>query len=410
MRTAATLLALVLLASLAVAQDGAALAQDGAAYAQDEEVETIELMPEEKAGWSLRNVAAGLTTVVLGPSYWYEDKELLVQTVPAGAQLALYYIRSNFQKRYERAVAPVRVKTPRRIHATDRDVVVVRAMLPGYLVAEQKFRVFGLPDKVLLQLAPLPNSLVFLGHTHLAGRSTITLRTSEELELRISRPNGRTGFSLALTQTARKLDSDPTAGGGFVEAIHVNQLGEDLVVVVETSRDDLELRSKSGYDPIRKEYAYLLDVMPKGARMPTSDEIRREIKGVRFEGRNACDAAFESVLRERLDAQLLARAFRPSGGIADFYQREAMLRLGRLNTGRVETLAGERFRTGSSIELAAALQSAGDVRDYLALLGTIARQQPDPEGFLRALVAPEASASEFTGIYAAALAARSRCR
>ena len=400
MKNLATLASLVLLASPASAQDSA----------QDADVETIELMPEEKAGWSLRNVAAGLSTLVVGPSYWYEDKELLVRTVPSGAQIALYYIRSNFQKRYERAVAPVRVKTPRRIHATDRDVVVVRAMLPGYLVAEQKLRVFGLPDEVLLQLAPLPNSLVFLGHTHLAGRSTITLRTSEEPELRISRPNGQSGFSLALTQTAKKLDSDPTAAGGHIESIHVNQLGEDLVVSVETSRGDLELRSKSGYDPIRKEHAYVLDVMPKGTRMPTSDEIRREIEAVPFQRGNACDAAFESVLRQRLDAQVLARAFRPSGGIAEFYQREAMLRLGRLHTGRVETLSGEGFRTGSSIGLAAALQSAGDVRDYLALLGTIARQQSDPEGFLRALLAPEGSASEFAGIYAEALAAHSRCR
>jgi hypothetical protein len=396
MKILASSLSLILLASPAAAQDG--------------EVETIELMPEEKAGWSLRNVAAGFSTVVVGPSYWYEDKELLVQTVPDGAQLALYYIRSNFQKRYERAVAPVRIKTPRRIHATDRDVVVVRAMLPGYLVVEQKFRVFDLPDEVLLQLAPLPNSLVFLGYTHIAGRSTITLRTSEEPELRISRPNGRNGFSLALTQTAKKLDSDPTASGGHIESIHVNQLGEDLVVSVDTRRGDLELRSKSAYDPIRKEHAYVLDVMPKGTRMPTSNEIRREIEGVDFQPGSACDAAFEAVLRERLDGQVLARAFRPSGGIAEFYQREAMLRLGRTNTGRVETLGGEGFRTGSSIELTAALQSAGEVRDYLALLGTIARQQPDPEGFMRALVAPEGNASEFAEIYAAALAARSQCR
>ena len=154
----------------------------------------------------------------------------------------------------------------------------------------------------------------------------------------------------------------------------------------------------------------MLDVMPKGMRMTTSDEIRNEIEAVPFQGGDACDAAFEAVLRARLDAQVLASAFRPSGGIAEFYQREAMLRLGRLNTGRVVTLAGEGFRTGSSIELAAALQSAGEVRDYLALLGAIAREQPDPEGFLRALVAAEGGASEFARVYAAALAARSQCR
>ena len=233
------------------------------ALAQEGELERIELMPEEKAGWGPRNVAAAITSLLTGPSYWYKDKELLIETVPANAQLALYFIRSNFQKRFERGVAPVAVVTPRRIHATDRDVVVVRAQLAGYLVAERKFRVFDLPEKVLIRLDPLPNSLVFLGQTHIAGRSTITLRTSEEPEIRITRPRGTNGFSLALTQTANRLDKPPGAGSGHVEQIHVNQLGEDLVVHVMTRRPDLEVRQKASYDPIRKEHTYVLEVMPK---------------------------------------------------------------------------------------------------------------------------------------------------
>lgn len=378
------------------------------AFGQDGDVETIDLMPPEKAGWTFRNLAAGISSVVLGPAYWYEDKEMLVETVPADAQLALYYIRSNFQKRYERAVAPVRVRTPRRIHATDKDVVVVRAMVPGYLVAEKKFRVYDLPKKVLVQLSPLPNSLVFAGHTHLGGRSTLTLRTKEEPEVRLSRPGAGGGFSVALTQTANRIDADP-APGGYIDAIHVNQVGEDLVVSVETNRADLEVRSKASYDPIRKEHAYILDLLPKGQRMPSSDEIRRELEGIPFEPGQHCNAAFENALLERLDPEALARAFRPSGGLAEFYQREAMLRLGRLDRGRVNTRAGETLRTGSSLELALALQSAGEVHDYLALLGAIARRQPDPEGFLRALTAPDMSAAEFSKAYEAALAARGSC-
>ncbi len=380
------------------------------AFAQESEPERIELMPDEKAGWSPRNLAAGLTTLVRGPSYWYEDKELLVETVPANAQLGLYFIRSNFQKRYERAVAPVRVVTPRRVHATSRDVVVVRAALAGYLMSERKFRVFDLPEKVLIELQPLPNSLVFLSQTHLAGRSTLTLRTTAEPDLRISKSRGSSGFTLALTQTANKLESAPGAGGGHIDAIHVNQLGEDLVVSVSTGEPDLEVRSKMRYDPIRKEHAYVLDLMRRGERPPSNAQIRREIERARFNRGDPCAAAFEEVLRSRLDDRALARAFRPSGGIAEFYQREAMLQLGRLNTGTVEDLNGEAYRTGSPIELALALQSVGTVRDYLALLGAIARTQSDPEGFLRALTAPEMSPDEFSEIYREALAARRRCR
>ena len=379
------------------------------ALAQQDEVETIDLMPEEKAGWGPRNLAAGVTSIVLGPGYWYRDKELLIDTVPANAQLALYYIRSNFQKRYERAQAPVRVVVPRRIHATDKDVVVVRASLDGYLIQEQKFRAYDLPEHVLIELAALPNSLVFLGHTHLGGRTTLTLRTSEEPELSISRPRNGSGFSLALTQTANKLEFPPGTGSGFVEAIHVNQLGEDLVVQVKTDVPGLEVRTKTSFDPIRKEHAYVLDLMPKGQRMLSSAQISREIERVPFRRGDPCEAAFEIALRERLDRQALARAFRPSGGIAEFYQREAMLQLGRLNSGTVETVSGERYRTGSPIELALALQSAADVRDYLALLGAVARSQSDSADFLRALTAPELGGEEFSEIYGSALAARRRC-
>ncbi len=379
------------------------------AFAQESEPERIELMPDEKAGWSPRNLAAGLTTLVRGPSYWYEDKELLVETVPANAQLGLYFIRSNFQKRYERAVAPVRVVTPRRVHATSRDVVVVRAALAGYLMSERKFRVFDLPEKVLIELQPLPNSLVFLSQTHLAGRSTLTLRTTAEPDLRISKSRGSSGFTLALTQTANKLESQPGASSGHLLGIAVEQLGEDLVVRVKTRAPDLEVRSKSSYDPIRREHLYSIDIMRKGTRPPNSMQVRGEIERVRFTRGDLCEEAFGSELRRQLDQQMLARAFRPSGGVTEYYQREAMLRLGRLNSGKVETLGGEAFRTGSPIELALALQSASTVRDYLGLLGAIARSQPDPPEFLRALLAPEMTPGEFEPIYDAATRERATC-
>jgi hypothetical protein len=379
------------------------------AVAQEGEPEEVDLTPEENVGWSPRNVGAGISTLVTGPSFWYAQKRTRVDTVPADAMLALYYIRSNFQKRFERAVAPVVIVGPSRIEATSRDVIAVRAAAQGYLTKEFKYRLFEAPEHVLLELEPLPNSLVFLGFTHLAGRSTITLRTTEEPEIRVSKGRGADGFTLALTQTATKLESQPGTASGHLKGIAVEQLGEDLVVRVTTRAPDLEVRSKSSYDPIRKEHLYSIDVVRKGSRSPNNMQVRGEIERVGFTRGNPCEEAFSSELRRQLDQQMLARAFRPTGGVAWFYQREAMLRLGRLDSGKVETLGGEKFRTGSPIELALALQSASTVRDYLALLGAIARSQPDPPEFLRALLAPEMTPEEFAPIYSAATRERATC-
>ena len=379
------------------------------AVGQESEPEEVDLIPDEKVGWSPRNVGAGISTLVTGPDYWYAQKRIRVDTVPADAQLALYYIRSNFQKRFERAIAPVVVVGPSRIDATSKDVIAVRAAAAGYLTKEVKFRLFDAPEQVLLKLAPLPNSLVFLGFTHLAGRSTITLRTTEEPEIRVSRGRGTDGFTLALTQTANKLESQPGASSGHLLGIAVEQLGEDLVVRVKTRAPELEVRSKSSYDPIRREHLYSIDIMRKGTRPPNSMQVRGEIERVRFTRGDLCEEAFGSELRRQLDQRMLARAFRPSGGVTEYYQREAMLRLGRLNSGKVETLGGEAFRTGSPIELALALQSASTVRDYLGLLGAIARSQPDPPEFLRALLAPEMTPGEFEPIYDAATRERATC-
>ena len=379
------------------------------ASAQEGDLERIELFPEERTGWSPRNIGAGISTIVTGPGYWYAEKEVRVETVPAEANLALYFIRSNFQKRFERAIAPVVVVTPSRIDSTDRDVVAVRAAANGYLTKEVKFRVFDAPEELLIHLDPLPNSLVFLGHTHLAGRSTLTLRTTEEPEMSVSKARGSSSFTLALAKTANKLEQVPQSGSGHLDDITVDQLGEDLVVRVTTGLGDPEVRSKSSYDPIRKEHVFVLDVMRKGTRAPNSRQVRHQVEQASFTRGSRCHELFGAALRDRLDDGLMARAFRPSGGLAEFYQTEAMKRLGRLNSGRVETLVGESYRIGSPIELALAMQSAPTVRDYFALLGAIAETQLAPAEFLRALLAPEMAPEEFALIYREAHAERTAC-
>jgi hypothetical protein len=113
------------------------------------------------------------------------------------------------------------------------------------------------------------------------------------------------------------------------------------------------------------------------------------------------------VLRSQLGESAIADALRPSGGIIDLYRREAMLRLGRYRDGTVRTESGETLRTGSSLELALALQR-GERRGY-CMLGALARSEPQPADALRSLIAPQLSAAEFAPVYEAAESARSSC-
>ena len=79
--------------------------------------ETVQLVPESGASWGLRNVLAPFSVIFVGPSYWYGERTLKVDTTPPGAQLDLFYVRANFQKRYEQAQAPVTIELPTRIEA-----------------------------------------------------------------------------------------------------------------------------------------------------------------------------------------------------------------------------------------------------------------------------------------------------
>jgi hypothetical protein len=195
-----------------------------------------------------------------------------------------------------------------------------------------------------------------------------------------------------------------------LRAVQVTQIGEDLIVRVETIDPEVEVRSKSSYDAIREEHLFVLDLTKAGTTTHTPAQIRRDIARVEFSPSDPCEAKFEGALREVLEPERLARAFRNSGTHAHLYQREAMLARGRLDHGQVRTLEGERFRTGSSLELEVALQSGPRIEGYLALLGAYARSQKEPATVLRSLIAPDLSAAAFEPLHGAAEAERRECR
>lgn len=373
------------------------------------DVEQIDLYPPEQVMWGPRNLIAGMTSVLGLWGYWYRPKHVLIETVPADAHVSLYYIRGNFQKRFERVHAPIVVDLPSRINSSSADTFRYRVAKDGFLVVEDRFPVHDVPDKLLIELAPLPNSLVFVGQTHLADRTTLTLRTTEEPQVRMAKGSNAKDFTIALSETANKLEETPDLKAGFLAGVELQQLGEDLLLRVATTREGLEVRSRSSRDPVRREFVITLDLIPPGTRMITAGDISQELAAVPFTGASRCDARFEAVLRERLDRSVTTRAFRSSAPVIEYYQKESMRKLGRLDTGRVHGISGETYRIGSPIEFEMAMQSAPEIRGYLGLLGVVARRQDDPATFLRSLLAPDMSQADFEAIYQAANRAYAAC-
>jgi hypothetical protein len=362
---------------------GCLILAPGVASAEEVEVQEIQLRPPHAAPWGIRNVGAAVTSVFGLWGYWYGENSITIETVPADAELQLFYIRANFQKRFERVQPPVRVVVPTRINATTRDALIVRVVSNGFRGEEITYDIHELPRHVVLELQPLPNSLVFLGHSHLAGRSTLTLRTRMEPQFRVMRTRGAPGLTLSLTETADGRESRPQVAGGYLSSVEVTQAGEDLLIRVDTGRDGLEVRSKTSYDPVREEHSFLLEFLSEGSRPPSARQIQGEFERLGFRP-NGCDARFEELLRARVDERAIARAHRPSGGLGDLYRRAAMLSLGRMDLGTVRTSDGEVLRTGSPLELELALRSllAPDV---------------DPEGFASSYREAESAWTECRG-------------
>ena len=351
----------------------------------------------------------GLSGAFGGWSYWYGERTVEVETAPPDAELGLYYLRQNFQKRFVRSHAPATVRLPPRVDTTPKDAVRIHVTANGYLAKDVSFASREIASRVTITLSALPNSLVFLGQTSFAGRTTITLRTTEQPEVRLTKSSRNNGFTIALTKTALKLDAPASGSGARLKSLDATQIAEDAVVRVETDAPDVEVRSKQSFDPISSQYVSVFDLVRPGAIAPSEAEIRSRLESVSFTPNTDCDARYAAALRARIGDAAIADALRPSGGITDLYRREAMLRLGRFREGSVKTEAGETLHTGSSLELALALQSAATVEGYLPLLGALARSEQTPADALRSLVAPQLSAADFAPVYDAVEATRAGC-
>jgi hypothetical protein len=378
--------------------------------------ETVDLVPEDRAGFRARNLFAWLR-----PGYSYGERYIDVTTTPPGATLDLFYVRSNFQKRYEQTEAPARVKLPKRAEAGPRDAVNIRAFLDGYRQREVSVRISSSQRAVHLDLDPLPNRLDAVSHTYLAGRAALAFLTKESLTVQVQEVDG--GFRVILSQTAKSEDATLALVGvqsPLIAKMEALQLGEDLLVRadlapgVSVSRGGTyELRRRQARDDLRNLWIYYVDMVPADGGAAAVSRARNALAAIGAGDVSGCAARFDARLRESLEPAALARALAPRGSFTDPYLRTAMKRLGEVSPGgRIAMADGSSFNAGSSIELTAAMSQPGDAMGYLALLRTfVDRVEPVEQrrSTLRGLVAPEVDPATFGSYVDAAEQAERQC-
>ncbi|MCX5740549.1 MAG: hypothetical protein NTZ61_19015 [Proteobacteria bacterium] len=366
--------------------------------------ERVELIPDEKAGWSPSHLFSFMR------SGYYSDRTLRIESSPPGAKLDLAYVRASFQKRHEQAVAPVTVVLPTRADAGKRDYISISAVLDGYRRQDVQVNVRGDQDEVVLDLQPLPNTLVGVAHTYFAGREGITFLTKVPAQVRLQK--GTDSFTVVLTQTAREGRVATVLEGmksPLVEKVESNQLGEDLMLQVKLTPGhdpkNLELRARESQDTVRGLYRYTIDIGGGG----DVERARSALGSIGSGDVTGCAASFDDALRRNLDREQLARALSPRGDFTDPYVRAALRRLGEVSAGGVIRMEdGSAFRPGIPIELAAAGSQAASAKGFLALLHAWVRILEPPEyrtDALRSLVAPEMDRATFAKALAAANAA-----
>jgi hypothetical protein len=376
----------------------------------DDEYDVVELIPDEAPSWTPNNLFAPITGLFMGgPGYWYANRVVEIETSPPGAVLDLFYVRRNFQKRYEQADSPVRVILPPRIEATSRDSLNIRALLDGYRQREVRVGVRSREDRVVIDLSPLPNSLVAFSHTYFAGRGSLNFLTRENLTFRLQQTGD--GIGVVLTETGQTPEAGEAMQGAqsmLVNSIKGQQLGEDLVVRVALSErgqgEDFETRSRQSVDPVRDLHVFALDLVPSDGGAADIERARAALARIGNADVSGCALEFDSVLRDELDPAALARALTPNGSYTDKFMRAAMRRLGEVSTGGVIRMRdGSEFRGSIPIELMAAATQPAEAVGYLALLRRFV-DELEPEAFrehtLRGLIAPEVSPARFEGMLA----------
>jgi hypothetical protein len=368
------------------------------------EREIIDLIPAQRSGWTIGRLFAPITGLFMGgPSYWYGERILEIDTRPPGASLDLFYVRQNIQRRFERAESPISLRLPTRIDAGPRDSVAIRAMLDGYLHQEVQLEVRSRETQLTIELAPLPNHLEAMVHRYLSRRGSLKFLTSEAARFRFQKMSD--GFSIVLTETGHSEGAPETMRGvssNNIETLRAEQLGEDLVVRVrlhETARDRLDLRSTQGYDAVREFHEFTVELVPTEGNAAVLARSGDALKRVQHSNVFGCALDFDRSMRSQLDSEALSRALSPSSSFLDRHFQSALQRLGELSPdGMITLIDGSKFRPSLPLDLAAASAQSAEAVGFLSLLRAfIAELEPSERrrNALRGVIAPELDSERF---------------
>jgi hypothetical protein len=413
---------LALAAALALALASHALAAPGLAAEEGEESEeykeVIDLKPAELASFGLKNVAAPFASLFRGFGHYYKERRIEVDTTPSGGMVDLFYVRSNFQKRFEQAETPVTVIVPARVDAGPRDSMTIRAFREGYRQKTTTLKIASSIDEVIIDLEPLPNTLDGLSHRYFAGRSTVGFLTGEQLAFRVQ--EAEDGFSVILTETAMAAEARDALEhmrSPLIEEVYGQQLGEDLLVKVtlsEAAMGATEVRSRQQYNAARDLHEFVLELVPQDGGRGAVQRALDALAAIRSEDVTSCALEFDARMREQLDPGALNRALAPDGSFTDRYVRAAMRRLGELTPGgTVSFTDGSQYNPTVPIELEVSLNQAAQAQGFLALLRTFVYDVEDEEyraETYRSLIAPELDPSRFEVVLQKANAAQTECQ
>jgi len=372
------------------------------------EREIVELIPTKRSSWTIERLFAPITGLFRGgPSYWYGERSIEIDTRPPGASLDLFYVRENIQRRFERAESPILLRLPTRIEAGPRDSVSIRAILDGYVHQEVQIEVRSRETQLTIELAPLPNRLEAMTHTHLSRRGSLKFLTSEAVKFRLQKISD--GFSIVLIETGHSEDAFETMRGASsdnIKSLRAEQLGEDIVVRVQlhdTTQNELDLRSTQQYDAVRELHQFTVELVPtegNAAVLARSDAALNRVQRLDVFG---CALDFDHSMRSQLDSEALSRALAPS----------ALQRLGELSPDGLITLVdGSKFRPSITLDLAAASAQSAEAIGFLSLLRAfIAELEPSKHrrNALRSVIAPELNSERFDAIVEAAEDLERRC-
>jgi hypothetical protein len=379
--------------------------------------EVIDMQPEDLASFGMKNVAAPLASLFRGFGHYYGDRKIEIDTTPTGGMVDLFYVRSNFQKRFEQAETPVTVILPSRVDAGPRDALTIRAFREGFRQRQISVKIASKTDSVIIDLEPLPNTLDGLSHRYFAGRSTIGFLTKEQLTFRVQERED--GFSVILTETAMSPEATSSLDNmrsPLVEEVYSQQLGEDLAVKVtltEGSEGDTEVRSRAQYNAARDLHEFVLELVPKDGGAAAVQDALAALAGITAADVTGCALTFDSQIRDQLDSGALNRALAPQGAFTDRYIRAAMRRLGEVTPkGVVQFTDGSQYSPAVPIELEVSLNQAPQAHGFLALLKKFVYDLEVEEYRIetyRSLIAPELDSATFDVVVAKADAATSEC-